>query len=329
MVRIEGGLGKAAKHTATGVIRGDWKVLVSSQEIVTLRQTELTFDDAGGIRFNVNPRNVQLPGVLTFLTDYLGKFSGSDSGLSIGLHGTSIEAILNLPIPDLQLAAFGISNLSLGARFGVGLDDQSRFKLTTGFNLATQDRPFGLTIFVLGGSGYITAWTDYVPSAGSPSCGVAMGIMASASLAISLGPISGGVYVYFGVHAAFDSRSGSGLTIGIVFLIRGEVNVLGIISASVALLLQANYESGQLVGRGRFTLEIKICWCFTLHVDTEVTYVLAGGGQRRSAVEQNQALYASLLPGPFDVVSDSGGPRYSVICSNTYVDDFVRLTQES
>ena len=169
-VRIEGGLGKSAKRTARGLILGNWKVLVSGQEIVTLRQTELRFDDSGGIRFNVEPQNVELPGVLAFLTDFLSHFGGSDSGLSVGLHDRMIEAVLNLPIPDYQGATVGITNLHLGARFGLGINAQGKFQLTTGFNLATREKPFNLAIFILGGAGYIEASASYVPSQGSPTC---------------------------------------------------------------------------------------------------------------------------------------------------------------
>jgi hypothetical protein len=63
-----------------------------------------------------------------------------------------------------------------------------------------------------------------------------------------------------------------------MLLIRGEVNVLGIASACITLLLEARYNNGTLIGRGKLSIKIKICWCFTLEVEREVEYTLAGGG---------------------------------------------------
>lgn len=329
-VRVEGGVGKAAKRTATGLILGDWKVLVSGQEIVTLRQTELHFDDAGGIRFNVEPQNVELPGVLAFLTDFLSNFGGSDSGLSVGLHDKTIEAILNLPIPDYQGATVGITNLRLGAHFGLGINDQGKFQLTTGFNLASRDKPFNLAIFILGGAGYIETSAAYVPSDGSPTCSITLGIMVSASLAIALGPLKGGVFVFFGVQASFSSGSGGGLTIGVVLLIRGEVSVLGFISASIALMLQVSYQGGQLIGQGRFTLEIKICWCFTFRVDAPITYRVGSGGSAQTHVQvfSENSLYAMAHTGESLAISDVPMQGPPPMC-NQHIKNFVMLTQEN
>jgi hypothetical protein len=100
-----------------------------------------------------------------------------------------------------------------------------------------------------------------------------IGIAASASLAISLGPIDGSVSIYFGLFATLQIGNGGGFQLGIMLLIDGRVNLLGIVDADISLLLEAEYSSGGgLTGRGVLSVSIKICWCFTLDVHTGVQY---------------------------------------------------------
>src|SRR5260370_9420120 len=110
-----------------------------------------------------------------------------------------------------------------------------------------------------------------------------MAVTASASLAISLAVISGGVYVYFGATANYNTN-GQGLTFGVMILVRGEVSILGIVSASISLLLEATYGDGTLIGHGRLSIKIQICWCFTLEANEDVTYPPRKGGARNAAI---------------------------------------------
>jgi hypothetical protein len=72
------------------------------------------------------------------------------------------------------------------------------------------------------------------------------------------------------------------ITLGV--LVWGEFSILGIASASLRLMLTVTYDgaAGSMTGRGRLDLSIKICWCFTLKVNTTVTQQFAGGGSRRA-----------------------------------------------
>lgn len=286
-VRFEAAPNQPPKRVVNGRIRGTWELVISEIVLVKFRDTELRFDDSGKFRFDISPRNVELPDILSFVSEFLKSFSSPDSGFSVGLTPKGVQALLNLPIPDIQAGAFGISNLVLGMAFG--LDFTSGFKIYLSFSLGRKEAPFALVIFILGGGGYIEQVTAYTPATGAIDCTVEVGITACASLAIALGPIKGGVYVYFGVFANLalskNPAENKGLTIGVMFLIRGEVNVLGIAYACISLLLEARYRNGELIGRGKLSIKIKICWCFTLKVEKEVEYKLGGGG--RSA--QNRA----------------------------------------
>jgi len=278
---------------ANGEMSGNWQLCIGGMVLLVLEQTKLTFDDSGGLHFSVDPHNIKMPGVLEFISKLLEKLTPKGSGLTVGLLPDGFQSVLKLPLPDVNFGAFGISNLSLGATFAIRYAGD--FQLSLAANLARREAPFSLTIFILGGGGFFETEAAYRPSTGALTCSAEIGITVSASLAIALGPIKGGVYVYLGISAKFVSGQG-GLTMGVMFLLRGEVSILSIVSASITLLLEATYGNGELIGHGRLTISIKICWCFTLDVNEEVTWHLAGGSstQARSARPQEHVLLAAL-----------------------------------
>jgi len=82
----------------------------------------------------------------------------------------------------------------------------------------------------------------------------------------------------------------------VMLLLRGEVSLLGIVSASISLLLEAQYDtqSGQLIGHGRLSISIEICWCFTLEINEDVTYTVGeGNGSSASLRSPASSMLAS------------------------------------
>jgi len=319
---------QGTRQAATGNVLGDWTLLVLGQPAVTLAATQLVFDSSGKLQFKVDPKNVQLPGVLSFVTQYLAPFLGGGNGLSIRVEGTQVLALLNLPIPDVSGLTSGISNLTLSCKFAVGLVG-GQFQLDVGFGLSDPQKPFNIAFFILGGAGYLTATTRFIPASNQPpSCTVNFGIMASASLAIAFGPISGGVYAFLGIRAGF-STGGPGLNLTAVLLLRGQVNLAGIVSASVCMELSATYDGHQLTGTGSFSISITICWCFTLNISVGISYPIGSfGGQslaRVRNVEMNPMLLASLEPGGFNPDASGAPPIADELAQ--LVGDYVAMTE--
>jgi hypothetical protein len=302
-VKIEETPGSQPVEQVNGQISGDWELQIANLSLVTFVSTSLTFDQTGHIRFNVSPEKVQLASVMQFIADLVNSLGSPGSGLSIVFSPSPIAVVstLDLPLPDIAGGAFALSNIRLGALFSIGMDDQNNFMFVVGVNLSEEDAPFAIVIFILGGGGWIQAQMSYTAKAGaSPDVSVTIGISAIASLEIALGPISGGVSISFSLFAEYST--GSSLDLGIVIVVAGHVSLLGIVDADITLLLEADYAGGQLTGRGSVSVDIKICWCFTLSIHQEVEYKF---GNQQSGGQQNvqQALFAArvaVAAGPDD-----------------------------
>src|SRR5690606_16920315 len=115
------------------------------------------------------------------------------------------EVVLALPLPDVAGGAFALSNLSLGAHFA--LDAVPKFQIRGGVHVASPRAPFTLVVGALGGAGWFQAAFLYQPG-GAVRATVDVGIMAAASIAVRLGPISGGVYAYFGIVVNYEAVRG-------------------------------------------------------------------------------------------------------------------------
>jgi hypothetical protein len=275
-------VGQQLRQVSTGQITGDWELSIAGNALVTFTKTTLSFDSSGSLHFSISPANVRLSAVLQFLADIVNSFSFGDSGFYLHMVPVplSVQCVLDLPLPDMSAGAFGIQNLHFGALFEIGVDDNG-FYLGVGANLARQTAPFILTVFILGGAGWMEAYLRY--QNGKATGKITIGMGASASLALSLGPISGSVSIQFAIFAELAIGTGGGLSLGIMILVVGRVSLLGIVDANITLLLEAQYSSGGgLVGRGYVSVSIKICWCFTLNVQTGVQFTFGAASANRA-----------------------------------------------
>jgi hypothetical protein len=281
--RIEAAAGQPPRQTFRGSIKGDWDITVGGFPIAVLVDTALLFEDGGRMRFDVSADRIRLQAVLSFLTEILEQLGYSDSGFSVKILPTGIQSILDLPLPDVQAGTFGLANLHLGCIFE--LEMAPEFQLGARIYLGSKKAPFTITVFILGGAGWLDVGVKYAPTTGAITTRVSVGITAAASLAIALGPIRGGVYAYFGIAAEYEaSNQGySNLRVGLLLLFRGEVCLLGFLSVGLSLSLEAQYTSGGgLIGRGRISYSIKICWLVTINVTADLEYEFAKSSSSRA-----------------------------------------------
>jgi len=293
VTRAEGGIDGQLSSRTRAELLSTWEVSFAGTMVVRLKDTRLVHEN-GKTSFHINPANVELAEALKFLSDLLAKAGLADTGLTVRLLPTTppgLESRLLLPLPDVTLGAFSIYNLELLASLTLGFD-AGNFFLDTRFGLGKRDRPFALAVSVLAGGGSIELGAKYVPATGALTAYTRMQLAAGAALAFSFGPVRGGVWFFLGVAVEWQSRGGGGLSIELFVLLRGEAQVFGFISVSLALALRARYGGGDgsLVASGSLEITVKIGRFFKTTVRTHVSYRLAGGSGRRAAMSERRSL---------------------------------------
>ncbi|MCA1438037.1 methyl-accepting chemotaxis protein [Bradyrhizobium sp. BRP20] len=272
------------QKTFNGRIFGDWRVVTGGQDILTFRQTGLYFDDSGKIDFKIDPERVELADALAFLTDFLAA-SGEGDGLVIeplmrGGVPAGIAATLDIDLPDLQLGVFGISNLSLHILFGIAAVPQ--FELMCELSVATKTMPFTLSVWILNGGGFLTQRLSFLPVAKPHpilTYSLEVGIVAGVGLGFNFGVVSGGVWLQVGCSITMTWSTGAGgntTAISVFILARGNVDVAGLITAAISLLLEVTYDGALMIGSGTLRLSFKISVFYTLRVSQHVEYQFAG-----------------------------------------------------
>jgi hypothetical protein len=170
---------------------------------------------------------------------------------------------------------FALQNISLGADFKVPFIAES---IETAFNFCTRENPFRLSVSLFAGGGFfgITITPQEVRI-------LEAALEFGAAISINLGVASGGVSVMAGIY--FRLESGNAALTG-YFRLRGEVDVLGLISASLELYLALTYETatGKAVGRATLTIEVEVLF-FSASVEVSCEKKFAGANGDPSFVD--------------------------------------------
>ena len=222
---------------------------------------------------------MQWQGVLSFIAtlEELIPSDGFADPPYVDVSPSGVKAGFDLALPNVAVGVFSLENISLGADVAVPFLGDA---VTVGFHFCTREKPFRLTVLCVGGGGFVGLRI-------SPKGIVLleMSLEACAQLAIDLGVASGSVSISVGVYLRLEGDDGS---LTGYFRIRGEVDVLGLISASITLELSLKYEfsSGKLVGRASIEVEVEVLFfSFSVTVSCE----------RRLAGSNNDPTFAELL----------------------------------
>ncbi|WP_143174316.1 hypothetical protein [Streptoalloteichus hindustanus] len=161
---------------------------------------------------------------------------------------TGISARYSIPLPNAAVGVFSLENLSLNASLEVPFLGS---EMEIGFAFCRREAPFRLTVSMLGGGGYFGIVL-------SPDRIVVLdaALEFGAAVSMNFGVASGSLSVMAGIYFRLGDRQAVKL-VG-YFRARGEVDVLGIVSASVELYLEIGYDAGQAVGRASLTISIEI-----------------------------------------------------------------------
>jgi hypothetical protein len=222
----------------------------------------------GKAEVDVNLGEIEFMGVLGFvevLKDFIPLDGFSDPPF-LEVDASGLKAGFTLPIPSVSVGVFNLSNISLGADVQVPFLGEA---LSFGFNFCTRERPFNLSVMCIGGGGWFLIRLN--PKGLTV---LELGLEAGVMLAVDFGVASGSISATIGVYIRLEAEKGQ---LTAYFRLRGEVDVLGLISASIELYLELTYhfDSGKLIGTARLTIEISVL-CFSGSVTIECTRQFAG-----------------------------------------------------
>ncbi|MCA0296928.1 MAG: hypothetical protein LCH96_16780 [Actinobacteria bacterium] len=193
-------------------------------------------------------------------------FDGFSDPPYVDVAPEGVTAGFDLALPNVGIGVFSLENISLGADARVPFLGDA---MTVGFHFCSKDSPFRLTVMCIGGGGWLS-----LRAAPKGLVLLELGLEACASLSIDLGVASGSVSIAVGVYLRLEADKG---LLTAYFRIRGEVDVLGLISASITLELSLSYqfETGKLVGRASLTIDVEVLF-FSASVEIVVERQLAG-----------------------------------------------------
>jgi hypothetical protein len=162
---------------------------------------------------------------------------------------SGLSASYSVNIPSLGVGIFSLEHVTLGAGFALPFDAKPA---EVRFNFAERQRPFSLTVSLLGGGGFFAL---VVSTEGVDEIEAALEF--GAEVSINLGVASGGVEIKAGVYFHWTSKS---VELAGYVRLHGELSVLGLISASLTFNLQLAYlkETGHSVVWGEATLVVEI-----------------------------------------------------------------------
>ena len=249
----------------------DFKLcLIPGLTAMELEFTRLQFRQASGKKpeIDVILKDIKFVGPLSFiqtLKDVI-PLDGFSDPPNVKVAPAGLEAGFSLALPALAVGIFSLENVAIGAALKVPFLGDA---ISLGFNFCTRENPFHLTVSGLGGGGF--AAIELTP-AGLRQIEVSLEF--GAQLAINLGVVAGSVSVFAGIYFRLRREEiGRDADNNAIFApkvyiegfvrIRGEVDVLGLISASIELRLSLGYEDPYVIGRAVLEIEVSVLFFST------------------------------------------------------------------
>ncbi len=280
------------EQTGRARIDTDIDAVVAGQSMVMLQKVALNYERASGLKVEFDPKNIKMNPSFRFIQETLASLFPDElgglkvikqNGIPIG-----VEHIFSMPPISLMGVTSGVSNISISNRFA--LIAYPDFLIADRFSLSRPDLPFLFSIFIIGGTGYITVDCEYRPFDGELMVVVEAAAGGSAALGFALGPVSGMVFITLSIALAYRKRigkPGGGLTMSVVLLIAGNVDVAGIATVYISLMLRMAYhENGRIDGVGTLSVKVRVCRFYTYRFRRDVEYKLRKGSKSSGGTQQ-------------------------------------------
>lgn len=296
VLSVEGRAGTDAMNVETLAELKDFTLhLLPGEPLVRFKFDHLSFraGSAGKPDVDVVLQEIEFVGMLAFVETLktLIPLDGFSDPPFLDVSEDGLAAGFTLALPNVAVGVFNLSNMSLGADVQVPFLGKA---VTVGFNFCTRERPFTLAVVFIGGGGWflIRLSPDGLDV-------LELGLEAGAVLALDFGVASGSVSAMLGMYMRLEGDEGS---LAGYFRLRGEVDVLGLISASIELYLELHYEfdTGKMVGRAQLTIKVEV-----LFFSTSVTI----SAERRFAGSAGDPNFADVM-----VLPDGSAPAWDEYC---------------
>lgn len=273
----------------------DFEAAVGGQVMVTLREVAVRFSKGSGLKVDFDPKKVEINRNLQFVQNALGSIFGDEigglkvvkqDGIPVGL-----EHVFSMPPMSLMFGTSGLQNIQISNQFQ--LIAYPDFRISNRFSLARPELPFIFSIFIIGGTGWLTVDVDYRPFGNELMVVVDAAAGGSASLGFACAGCTGAVAITLAAALTYRKligASGGGLTVSMVVTIVGVVDVLRIASAHLSVVLRLSYaENGDIDANGGFRLEVRITRFFKASAAGDARYRMAGGKRETQSSLTGQA----------------------------------------
>ncbi len=244
----------------------------TADPLVILNFDRLRYHQASGSEpsLDIDGLDVQFGGALDILQTLQGKAPVAGKGPTFEVSAKGIVAAYSLPIPDVSSGAFVLRNLIFSARVAVPFQGDP---VSVAVAFASRAKPFNLSVLMLGGGGYVDVEVD---GRGLRRLDVALEF--GASVAVDFVVASGEAHILGGIR--FQRLADESVELVGFLRIGGSLEVLGLVSVSVEMVLTLGYQShgNKLVGRATLVIEIDLTiYSDSVEIDSG-EWTIAGGG---------------------------------------------------
>ena len=248
-------------------------MLIPGAELMRVNFDRLAFRMTVGRKPEVDVvfGGIEFLGVLGFVNTLAGliPLDGFSDPPYVDVSTDGVTAGFTLALPNLAIGVFSLSNLAIAADARVPFLGDT---VSVGFSFCTREKPFTLAVAFLGGGGFVGIRL-------SPN-----GLMLleaafefGAVVALDFGVASGSVSAMAGIYFRME---GSDASLTGYFRVRGEVDVLSLITASIELYMALTYafSTGKMVGEATITVSVEVLFFSTsVHIHAERTFAGSNG----------------------------------------------------
>jgi len=282
--------------------------LIGKVPFITLSFEKMEFSAAAGSKTDVNVvfsanDGVKFGGPLAFVETLRSiiPFDGFSDPPYLDVSAAGIRAGFDLAIPTVAMGVFALSNVTFSAAFEVPFIGES---IAVRFAFSSREDPFRLQVAFFAGGGFFA-----IVITPKEVRELEAALEFGAAVALNFGVASGSVSVMAGIYFRLRTENGdTDAQLTGYFRARGEVDVLGLITACIEIYLELTYEtkSGKAVGRASISVEVSVCMLsFSVSISCEKKFA---GNEGDPTFEEVMGLHPLAVAGsrrPWDDYCDA------------------------